>query len=751
MRFFPLAAVLLIMVSNAVQSEIPRPEHPRPDFQRDHWINLNGVWEFAETDDPDASFLKGEMPDRITVPFCRESELSGLGRKGFVDYVWYRRTIEIPESWEGLHTLLHIGACDWETTVWVNGRRVGFHRGGNSQFSFDLTDFLSDGENTLVIRAYDDVRSGLQTAGKQSQREESHGIFYTRTTGIWQTVWLEAVNPVSIENFSVVPDIGKGAFDIDFDLRGDFAGAVLIAEAFLGDRSVGRAEAPARWRTTTIHLPLSEKKLWSVDSPTLYTLRLRVVREKSTLDEVASYGGLREITLRGRAILLNGEPVFQRLVLDQGFYPDGIWTAPSEGALIQDIKLSQSVGFNGARLHQKVFEPRFLYHADRLGYLLWGEYPSFGVDYSNTATDEPILREWHEILLRDRNHPSIVGWCPFNETPPEAGRIQKLVVDLTQRLEPTRPVIETSGWTHTHLNPELLDAHDYNQNPETFKEKWDRFFQINNPFPEKLKMPSGADLRIPYFVSEFGGIGWDVGGGWGYGDTPKTMDEFYARFEGLVEALLENPNFFGYCYTQLTDVEQERNGVFTFDRKEKFDAGKLHAIQTQTAAYEKNPVFEVPEEKPMEWSTLIKTAHDKGPDTEWRYVTDDPGAGWEKAGFDDSSWSTGQPGFGARGRDLSSTPWNTPDIWLRKEFELTEEQAGDFTRAVIVVFFDNATELFVNGESVWKRGGWNNTYEIFDVTDALKGNLKAGKNTLAVHTHQDEGGQYIDLGLLLGR
>lgn len=751
MRFFPLAAVLLIMVSTAVQSEIPRPEHPRPDFQRDRWINLNGVWEFAETDDPDDSFLEGEMPDRIVVPFCRESELSGLGRKGFVDYVWYRRTIEIPESWEGLRTLLHIGACDWETTVWVNGRRVGFHRGGNAQFSFDLTDFLAEGENTLVIRAFDDVRSGLQTAGKQSQREESHGIFYTRTTGIWQTVWLEAVDPISIVNFSVVSDIEKGAFDIDCELRGDFAGATVLAEAFLGDRSVGRAESPARWRRTTIQLPLSERKLWSVDSPSLYTLKLRVVREKSTLDEVATYGGLREITLRGRAILINGEPVFQRLVLDQGFYPDGVWTAPSDQALIRDIELSKSVGFNGARLHQKVFEPRFLYHADRLGYLLWGEYPSFGVDYSNTATDEPILREWREILLRDRNHPSIVGWCPFNETPPEAGRIQKLVVDLTQHLEPTRPVIETSGWTHTHLNPELLDAHDYNQDPATFREKWDRFFEVNNPFPEKFGARSGADLRVPFFVSEFGGIGWDVGGGWGYGDTPKTMDEFYARFAGLVEALLENPNFFGYCYTQLTDVEQERNGVFTFDRKEKFDAGKLHAIQMRKAAYEKNPVLDVPAETPLEWSTLIKTAHDRGSDTEWRYVTDDPGAGWEKAGLDDSAWPKGQPGFGNRGGDLRSTDWTTPDIWLRKEFELTEKQAGDFKRAVIAVFYDNATEVHLNGEVLWKRGGWNNAYEIFDVTDSLKGKLKAGKNILAVHTHQDEGEQYIDVGLFVGR
>ncbi|MCA9416226.1 MAG: hypothetical protein KC917_08145, partial [Candidatus Omnitrophica bacterium] len=495
-------------------------------------------------------------------------------------------------------------------------------------------------------------------------------------------------------------------------------------------------------------VPLSEKKFWTVDTPTLYSIKLLLKKGDKTVDEVETYAGLREVDIQGRAILLNGKPVFQRLVLDQGFYPEGVWTAPTDEALARDIELSKSVGFNGARLHQKVFEPRFLYHADRLGYLLWGEYPSFGVDYSNPATDEPIIREWQEILDRDRNHPSIVGWCPFNETPPEAGRVQRIVVDLTRELEPTRPVIETSGWTHTHPHPEVLDAHDYNQDPESFKSKWDSFFHSVPELPSKYGVGAGAHLRIPFFVSEFGGIGWNISEGWGYGNTPESLDAFYARFEGLVEALLFNPNFFGYCYTQLTNIEQEQNGVFTYDREPKFDAEKLHAIQTQTAAFEKDPVLVVEKPESVEWKVVVEPAHDQGPGTEWRYTTDNPAEGWERPGFDDKQWKTSQAGFGDRGKKLLSTRWDTEDIWLRREFEV---QDVSFERAAALIFYDNKTEVYVNGELIWEKGSWNNAYEVFDVTEALKGKLKEGTNTIAVHTHQDEGGQYIDVGLFLGR
>lgn len=748
MRIWMACGVLSWMMVNTAISEIPRPEHPRPDFKRELWMNLNGVWEFAETDDADASFLDRDMPDKINVPFCRESELSGLGRKGFVDYVWYRRAFSIPEAWKGKEILLHIGACDWETTVWVNGSEVGFHRGGNGQFSFDISKHLKEGENTIVIRAFDNVRSGLQTAGKQSQREESHGIFYTRTTGIWQTVWLEAVPQTSIKTFSITPDIEQGIFLIEAHLAGDDWGMTLSVEAFLDSQLVGEGQSDAQWRNTLVHVPLKEKKLWTLDAPTLYSLKITLKKGEETIDEVETYAGLREVDIQGRAILLNGKPIFQRLVLDQGFYPDGVWTAPSDEALARDIELSKSVGFNGARLHQKVFEPRFLYHADRLGYLLWGEYPSFGVNYGDPATDEPILREWQEILNRDRNHPSIIGWCPFNETPPEAGRVQRMAVDLTRELDPSRPVLETSGWTHTHPHPELIDAHDYNQDPVSFKEKWDRFFDFRPSLPVRYGAQPGGNLRIPFFVSEFGGIGWDIGGGWGYGNTPKTMEEFYARFQGLVEAQLFNRNFFAYCYTQLTDVEQERNGIFTFDRKSKFEAEKLHAIQSQAASFEKDPVLVFDPSEQLEWSVVVKPAHDKDSDTDWSYTTENPGEGWTRPDFKETGWRKGPAGFGDREEGLLSTRWSAPDIWLRKPFIVDD---SDFKQAAALIFFDNKTEVFVNGELVWEKEGWNNAYEVFDVTEALKGKLKNGTNTIAVHTHQDEGGRYIDVGLFLGR
>lgn len=574
-----LIALLIItwlcpLASEAVMQDILRPEHPFPQMKRAEWTNLNGVWEFAETDEQaDSRYLEGGLyPDKIVVPFCRESKLSGLGRRGFIKNVWYRRTFEAPSKWTSPRVRLHIGACDWYTRVWLNGKLIGEHKGGSAPFAFDITKDMKDGRNTIIINAFDDTRSGLQAVGKQAVSEESEGCSYTRTTGIWQTVWLEGVGSSYIRDCRIEPDICGSRVLLKAEIDGTSQGLTFKAVAYADGKAVGTAEAPANWRNNRLVLDLSDKKLWSVKNPFLYDLKLSLMQGDKVIDSVDSYFGLREVSISGGAILINGEPVFQRTVLDQGFYPDGIWTAPSDEALRHDIELSQALGFNGARLHQKVFEPRFLYWADKMGYLVWGEFPCWGLNYENPAITLPVVNEWVEIVRRDRNHPSIIGWCPFNETPEEATGLQNVVVNMTRALDPSRPIIDASGWSHGLPDPEVLDAHDYAQDPELFRKNW-----------------PGRIGQAPFFVSEYGGIGWDIEGGWGYGEAPKSLEEFYQRYEGLTNVLLDNRFMFGFSYTQLTDVEQEKNGLYFYDRTPKFDVERIRKINSGAAAYEKNP------------------------------------------------------------------------------------------------------------------------------------------------------------------
>jgi len=732
----------------------PRPEHPRPDCVRAEWVNLNGEWDFAESDeDETARFLEtGAYPDRILVPFCRESALSGLQRKGFVKNVWYRRTFTVPPAWRSPRIRLHVGACDWESRVWINGEYVGKHVGGNTPFAFDITPHVQRaGENTVVIHAFDDTASGLQPLGKQSIKGESFGIFYTPTTGIWQTVWLEGVGNTFIREFRVDtgPDLRHIVLGVDLD--GPTEGLVLQAEARDNGQSVAVAETRAVWRDNRLVLTLEAPRLWSPRDPHLYDMTLRLTRDGAVVDEVQSYFGVRRVSIESAAILINGEAIFQRLVLDQGFYPDGVWTAPSDDALKRDIDLSMAAGFNGARLHQKVFEPRLLYWADKLGYLLWGEYPSFGANYANPAVNAPIVQEWVEVVARDRNHPSIIGWCPFNETPGDARVLQAAVVTMTRRLDPSRPVIETSGWTHMLEDPEVLDVHDYDQNPESFHRRWvedyGKLFDLS--LPRRYGVTSAP--RVPFMISEYGGIGWALDKeAWGYGNTPESLDAFYERFAGLAAAPLDNRHLFGLCYTQLTNVEQEQNGVYMYDRSPKFDVAPLHKALTRKAAYEEDPPLSLPIAA-HDWTVFVGAHADGDLARPWRYTTDDPGAGWEQAAFDDGGWKTGLAPFGHKGgawMPMIRTKWTGKDIWLRQRFTL---DAADFDRAALVIHYDDATEAYLNGALIWRQDRWNDRYDGFDVTEAFRAAVRTGVNTLCVHTWQDRGGQFIDLALLTGR
>lgn len=581
-------------------NELVRPEYPRPQFARKDWINLNGKWEF-EMDHSVSGKERGlqkakKLNGHILVPFCPESKLSGVEFKDFINCVWYRREVQLPEDWvqdikeQEAKVFLHFGAVDYDATVFVNGEQAGSHKGGYSSFGIDITSYVvCEGKNVITVCAEDDIRSGRQPGGKQSAEYGSFGCYYTRTTGIWQTVWLEKVPKNYIKSIQIYPDVENTRVRISAKVSG--SGALSVKASYKGV-FMGEANAEAKDEVVDVIIDLQEEHLWETGAGRLYDLILRFGQ-----DQVTSYFGLRSVKMEGMKFLLNGKSVFQRLVLDQGYYPDGIYTAPTEEAMIRDIEISLAAGFNGARLHEKAFEPRFLYHCDRLGYMVWGEHANWNLDISDYHAFEAYLPEWMEIVERDFSHPSIVGWCPLNETWDYEGRKQidslvEIIYKITKKLDPTRPCIDTSG--NYHVKTDIFDLHDYDQNPETFRARYDCFAQENILDVDYNVSIFGGDKRQfykgePVFISEYGGIKWDADGGiesWGYGGAPENEEEFIERYKGLTNALLENGKMFGFCYTQLYDVEQEKNGLYTYNRVPKFDMKIFRKINTAKAAIE---------------------------------------------------------------------------------------------------------------------------------------------------------------------
>jgi len=606
---------------------VPRPEYPRPQFVRPDWLCLNGRWQF-EIDQGDSGLDRGlldrPLQDSILVPFCPESKLSGIGNTDYLNAVWYRREVKIPAAWKGRRILLHFQASDYDTFVWAGGREAGRHRGGMTPFSCDLTDVAVPGKKvTLVVRARDNARES-KPAGKQSWVFENSGCHYTRTTGIWQTVWLEPVpRRAHLLRPKIVPDVTDGKFSIEQPVHGAQAGLTYRARLKQAGRVVSEATCacgPDFYPRLDLPVPAAGRRLWSPEDPYLYDLDLALLDQAGrVVDAAESYAGLRSVSIDGFAVKLNGRAVFQRLVLDQGYYPDGILTAPSEAALVRDITLSREAGFNGARLHQKVFEERFLYHADRLGYLVWGEFSDWGLNggppvrrwqqeaggkivragnHSGPELAPGHVTQWLEAVQRDFNHPSIVGWCPLNETENRVHEhitahddVMRAMFLATKLCDPTRPVLDTSGYAHRVPESDIYDSHDYDQNPATFAQRHAGLME-GKPYRNETTLQDSIPWRgQPYFVSEFGGIWWNprakpTDASWGYGDRPKSLEEFYRRFEGLCAVLLDHPRMFGYCYTQLTDVYQEQNGIFFFDRKRKYDLKRVRAAQQRRAAIE---------------------------------------------------------------------------------------------------------------------------------------------------------------------
>ncbi len=573
---------------------IPRNEHPNPNFYREGYINLNGEWDFEfdfGNSGLDRELYKNDvkLSKKIIVPFCPESELSGIGYKDFINAVWYKKTVNISKEQLTGKAFIIFGAVDFHARVYVNGNFAGEHFGGYTSFRIDAAKYLNEGENIICLYAEDDVRSPLQARGKQSELHYSHGCDYTRTTGIWQTVYMEFCPNSYIKNFRIYPNIENATFTITAEIvgNGDFS-----AEAFWDGKAVGNAFSKTIGDTATITVPLTEKHPWEVGKGGIYKINLTFGDDK-----VETYCGLREVKLADGVMKINDKPVFQRLILDQGFYPDGIYTAPTKEALKNDILLSMKAGFNGARLHQKIFEPLFLHYCDELGYIVWGEHGNWGLDYSKFESLRYYLLELEEEVERDFNHPALIGWCPYNETwdykneRRQDSDTLKIVYRTFKAIDKTRPCIDTSG--NFHVETDIFDIHDYEQNPEVFKENYDKLFTegvLYERFPDRQ-----CRKDEPVFMSEYGGIRVELKEfdendhkkAWGYGNAATSLEEFYARYEGLTTALLDNPKMLGFCYTQLTDVEQELNGIYNYDRTEKFDSEVLYKINSKVAAIEK--------------------------------------------------------------------------------------------------------------------------------------------------------------------
>jgi beta-galactosidase/beta-glucuronidase len=572
---------------------LPRPEYPRPQLVRETWLNLNGTWRFAFDDENrglhEKWFAKLPSSREILVPFAFQSPLSGIGSNDFHDVVWYERAFALPESWSSQRVLLHFGAVDYRATVWVNGIFATSHEGGHTPFSTDITALIGAGENRIVVRVEDLSEDLHQPRGKQYWQRDSAAIFYTRTTGIWQTVWLEAVGQTYISNLSITPDIDARVVRLDYELAGDLSAPTeLIAAVRFNDQAVTQALQPVEVSARHVSqvIALGEQiALWSPETPNLYDLRIEFRRGEDLLDVLSAYFGMRKISIENGRLCLNNQPYTMRLVLDQGYHPQGILTFPTDADYQEDIRLTKALGFNGARKHQKVEDPRYLYWADRMGLLVWGEMAN-AYAYSPEYVQR-ITSEWQQVIRRDYNHPCIVAWVPMNESwgvPDLQGSAHQRehltsLYHLTRSLDNTRLVVSNDGWEHAQTD--LLTIHDYESDGAVLLARYASLESTLEARPAKrdLFVPGYQYAGQPVLLTEYGGIGYRKSDqeGWGYSVAQDEAD-FLRRFAEIVEAVYASPVLQGFCYTQLTDVEQEINGLLTYDRQPKADLDALARI-----------------------------------------------------------------------------------------------------------------------------------------------------------------------------
>ena len=578
----------------AFGEDLPRPEYPRPHLVRPRWLNLNGTWEFAFDDDDRgrrAGWESGrELPLRILVPFTFESALSGIGERTAHPVVWYRRELAIPGDLLEERLLLHIGACDFATTVWINGRFAGSHRGGYAPICCEIRDLARAGSNEIVLRV-EDWPAWTQPRGKQIVGEAPFGIDYDRVTGIWQTVWLEPVPELHIESCWSHFHLDDGRLLLEAQTSHGFAGEIEAVVSFQ-EVEVARGRAYMQERCEgRVPLTITQPRLWSPEDPALYDVTLSLLDNERRLDVVQTYAGLREVTRRGRSLYLNGAPLQFRGVLDQGYFPGGWYTAATDDDLRRDIELTKKLGFNGARKHQKAEDPRWLYWADRLGLLVWAEMPS-GRDFSRPLVED-LTREWLEIVGRDRMHPSIVAWVPLNESwgvdtvdrSPRQQAWVRALHHLTRSADATRLVVANDGWHF--LTGDIWGLHIYVSDPAELVRHLERV--IGEPTTElapgrQAALPGVEVADLPVMLSELGGLAFrdprspdETAGAWGY-DVAATPEQLEGALRALMAAVRRRADLLGFVWTQLTDVQQEINGLLYFDRTPKVPLAQLRSI-----------------------------------------------------------------------------------------------------------------------------------------------------------------------------
>lgn len=579
-------------------------KHPNPIFSRDEWMSLNGDWDLAfdykDCGIKEAWFADKKLNQKINVPFVYQSELSGINSEEFCNVIWYKKEVEFPKLWSDKRVVIHFGAVDYHAFVWVNGNFIGEHIGGYTSFDFDITESVKfDTANIITVRVFDDCFDREICRGKQRWLKNSFGCWYKQYSGIWQDVWLEAVDNVHIKDFVLTPDGRTAELQIDAVLSGitNEDNITLTVDVSIDGRQLAKTSINVNSNRIVTKVPFFSTEepfngvyWWSPGDPKLYDVTLTVCKDESVSDVVFTYFGLRKMEVKDGRVMLNNYPCFQKLILNQGYYPGGLITASSDEEICKDLKLVKDMGYNGIRIHQKIESARFLYWCDVLGLLVWEEMPS-GYRF---MSDNNIYfyNSLNECITRDKNHPSIIAWVLFNES----WGVKEIAYDKKQQyytqaayymaksLDTTRFVISNDGWEHTVSD--LCTLHDYEAAADEIVKLHiceNMLLEGKNNKANLIKM-AYADGFVyegqPIIISEYGGISFESDEGWGYDGKVKNEEEFLERFKSQTDAFKSIPNVQGYCFTQLTDIEAEQNGLLDFNRKPKVSIKEIRKINS---------------------------------------------------------------------------------------------------------------------------------------------------------------------------
>lgn len=738
-----LSAIIMTPWGEQIDPENVWQEYPRPQMVRQDWMNLNGVWEyFCRTNMVRMSYESraSRFSKRILVPFGVESALSGIMEKDLGSVanstLMYRRTFTLTDAFKGKRTLLHFGAVDWRCAVYVNGEKVGEHDGGSDPFTFDITHYLTaEGEQELQVAVYDPSSRGGQPRGKQTTNPSS--IWYTSCSGIWQTVWLEPVNESYIERYEVVPDAQAGTVRIKVVAQGDPRCKFYVV-ARDGDTMVASSEKTPVDKEVTLEIP--NAKLWTPDTPFLYDLDIYLCQENCMeCDRTRGYFGLRTFSkgmVDGRpAFLLNGKPIFMYGPLDQGWWPDGLLTPPSYEAMIYDLQTIKALGMNMVRKHIKVENDLWYEWCDRNGLIVWQDMPS-GSEGGSIGSKQEIQRNFYNecehIVNALKQHPCIGVWVPYNEgwgqdADAGAGHTTRgYLVVRNADADMGRLMNAASGWTDFGFG-DIADAHSY-------------------PSPNGTSNESNDRINV---CGEFGGITLMIKDHLWAGsqqtytqvEDSENYTQRFNQYTMALQALQKTKGLWAGVYTQITDVEQEVNGILTYDRK-------VLKVNEQQLASLRSHIEDVIHRR-MTGAVSVVKAGDNATNIKWRYTTTEPEEGWQLTDFDDSPWKQGSAGFGKISQPDARvrTTWSTDEIWIRRHFTLegvTPENVKDLR---LRLFYDEDSEVYINGVLAFSITGYNTTYQLFDIFDEAREALQLdGDNVIAIHTRQTSGGQYIDAG-----